>query len=109
MGMPHAGSRSLATRMRVAHNARNLPEGRVNSDADFAASDCWLVFNTITRLGRGGPRLARPWLSKILICPADNTSSVATIETSMPAFTEAAMTLCARTLGLDATSEYVFA
>ena len=48
-------------------------------------------------------------LSKILVCPADDTRSVASIETSMPPFTEATTTLCARALGLDATSEYVFA
>ena len=48
-------------------------------------------------------------LSKILVCPADNTSSVATIETSMPPFTEATTTLCARALGLDPTAEYVLA
>ena len=55
------------------------------------------------------PRAGRASLSKILVCPADDTRSVASIETSMPPFTEATTTLCARALGLDATSEYVFA
>src|ERR1700760_3077019 len=54
---------------------------------------------------RSLPRAALP---KILVCPADKARSVASIQTSMPTFTEAAMTLCARALGLDATSEYVF-
>jgi hypothetical protein len=45
----------------------------------------------------------------ICICPANNASSITTIETTVPAFTEATVTFGTVALGLCPTPEHVFA
>ena len=78
-------------------------------DASGPAEPLRITHTSVARTSRRAQIRAGSSLSKILVCPADDTRSVASIKTSMPPFTEATTTLCARALGLDATSEYVFA
>lgn len=48
---------------------------------------------------------SRVWLPRILACPADKAGSIASVETSMPAFTEAPMTFRAGPLRLRPAPE----